>query len=206
MADKQESFSAADEIQTSLVRARDLIVQIIDGVSNSPSTASSSGNILPIAPLQSEQQRVSHVSGNNTNLHNRAVDWVEEHRRLFGFSGQSIRCTTSQTGGKRSRGKGGKNGKSAKQPKVATWTHAFVCLAKKSQVFLPSPQERFELKSAGLGEKKLTVEIKDKAYEDLYGILLKEFPLLSTAGGIDLMRTGFGARSKTLEVIPVPYG
>ena len=99
-----------------------------------------------------------------------------------------------------------KNGKSAKQPEVATWTHAFVCLTEKSQVFLPSLQERFELKYAALGKKKLTVKIKDKAYEDLYGILLKELSLLSTAGGIDLMHTGFGARSKTLKVIPVPYG
>ena len=79
---KQESFSTADGIQTSLVRARDLIVQIIDGVANSPSTASLSGNILPITPLQNEQQRVSNVSGNSTNLHNRAV---EEHRLLFGY-------------------------------------------------------------------------------------------------------------------------
>ena len=71
---------------------------------------------------------------------------------------------------------------------------------------LPSPQERFELKSAGLGEKKITIQIKDKAYEELYGILLKEFPLLSSAGGIELMQTGFGARSKMLEVIPVPPG
>ena len=128
---KQESFSTADGIQTSLVRARDLIVQIIDGVANSPSIASLSGDILPITPLQNEQQRVPNVSDNNTNLHNRAL---EEHRRLFGFSPQFIGCNTSQTGEKRSRGKGGKYGKSSKLPKVATWTHAFICLAKKSQV------------------------------------------------------------------------
>ncbi|CAB4005082.1 G2 M phase-specific E3 ubiquitin- ligase-like [Paramuricea clavata] len=80
---------------------------------------------------------------------------------------RSIVSSTSQSNGKRSRGKGEKN---------------------------------------GLGEKKITVEIKDKGFEDLYSILLQEFPLLSHAGGIELMRTGFGARSKTLEVIPVPTG
>ena len=111
MADKQETFPAPDEIQTSLVRARDLILQTIDGVSISPLTARSSGNVLPLTPRISEQQRVSNSSGNNTNLHNRALG---EHCRLFGFSGQSIGCNTSQIGGKRSRGKGGKNGKSAK--------------------------------------------------------------------------------------------
>ncbi|CAB4015979.1 G2 M phase-specific E3 ubiquitin- ligase, partial [Paramuricea clavata] len=151
--------------------------------------------------LLSEQQRVN--TPNNTNLHNRAL---EEHRRLFGFSGQLIVSSTSQSNGKRSRGKGGKNGKSAKKPKVATWTHAFVCLAKRTQVLLLTPRERYELKSAGIGEKKITVEIKDKGFEDLYSIPLQEFPLLSHAGGIELMRTGFAARSKTLEVIPVPTG
>jgi hypothetical protein len=216
MADNQQASSAADEIQSSLLQARDLIVQIIDGVSNSPSTANTStANTSTVrtpntstaysstvrTPLLSEQQRVN--TPNNTNLHNRAL---EEHRRLFGFSGQSIVSSTLQSHGKRSRGKGGKNGKSAKKPKVATWTHAFVCLAKRTQVLLLTPRERYELKSAGLGEKKITVEIKDKGFEDLYGILLQEFPLLSHAGGIELMRTGFAARSKTLEVIPVPNG
>ena len=86
------------------------------------------------------------------------------------------------------------------------WTHAFVCLRKKSQFCLPSPQERYELKCTGLGEKKITIEMENKGFEELYRVLLEEFPLLSNAGGIDLMRTGFGPNSKTLEVIPVPHG
>ena len=140
-----------------------------------------------------------------TNFHNRAL---EEHRRLFGFSAQSIGSYATSSSGKRNRGKTGKTsgGKGAKKPKVATWTHAFMCLAKKSQVSLPSPQERYKLKCVGLGEKKITVEVKDSGFEELYNTLLDEFPLLEDVGGIELMRTGFGSKNKTLEVIPTPYG
>ena len=40
----------------------------------------------------------------------------------------------------------------------------------------------------------------------MYGILLRELPLLLNAGRVELMQTGFGAKSKTLDVIPVPHG
>ena len=86
--------------------------------------------------------------------------------------------------------------------KIATWTHSFVCLSKKSQFFLPTPQERYQLKCAGLGEKKITIEVDGKGFDTLYEILLEQL----NAGGIDLLRTGFGSKSKTLEVIPVPPG
>ena len=135
MVDQQESVSSSlsviDEIQSLLVHARDIIVQIIHGVSNLQSTGSSSRNILPITPLQSEQQRVPNVSGyiNINNLHNRAL---EEHRRLFGFSGQSVGSSWSQTSGKRIRGKGVMNRKVQSNPKLLL-AHTFVFLTKKGR-------------------------------------------------------------------------
>ena len=90
--------------------------------------------------------------------------------------------------------------------KGATWTHTFVCLAKKSQACLPSLQERYELSCAGLGEKKISIEIEGNGFDSLYDLLLEQFLLLMNAGGIELMRTGFGSNSKTLNVIPVLAG
>ena len=204
---ENERASASDDIQSSLLQARDIIVQLLDGVANSPQNSSantiSTRAILPTHTTPtSEPENSSNIQ--NQYLHNRAI---VEHRRLFGFSGQSVGNSNIQSSGKRSR-YGGKSGNSAKAKKTkgATWTHAFVCLAKKSHVLLPSPQERYELKSAGLGEKKITIEIHGKGFDDLYKILLEEFPLLLNAGGIELMRTGFGSKSKSLEVIPVPHG
>ena len=201
------SSTSQENIQSSLAQTRDIIVQLIDGVTNSPSFGSCTPVLNP-SPARNGQQRSVSTNVSTpliTNLHNRAL---EEHRRLFGFSAKSIGSYATPSSGKRNRGKTGKTGgcKGAKKPKVATWTHAFVCLAKNSQVSLPSPQERYKLKCVGLGEKKITVEVKDSGFEELYNTLLEEFPLLEDVGGIELMRTGFGSKSKTLEVIPTPYG
>ena len=184
--------TATAEIQSSLVQARDIIVQLLDGVGTLPQnlTDTTSNPTVTRATyvVSNEQERASN---------NRAI---EEHRHLLGFSGQYIGSTT-QSGGKRSR----YGGKSAKKTKGATWTHAFVCLSKKSQFSLPSAQEQYKL-CAGLSEKIITIEVDGKGFDILYQILLEEFPLLSNAGGIELMRTSIGSKSKTLEVIPVPVG
>jgi hypothetical protein len=80
-----------------------------------------------------------------------------------------------------------------------TWTHAFACFPKKGHVLLPSPQERYELKYAGLGEEKITIEIHRKGFDDLYKFFWTNFHCY-------LMRTGFGSKGNSLEVIPVPCG
>ena len=40
-----------------------------------------------------------------------------------------------------------------------TWTHKFVCLAQTDFDHVPSPNEKFMLKCAGLGEKKVTLSL-----------------------------------------------
>ena len=196
------------DIHSSLVQARDIIVQLLNGVTSLPQTDDRANAGLP-RPSESTQspQTQGGMNIHNVNGHERVQNRaIEEHRRLFGFypHSHSVGSGTQSSGGKRSRNKG-KDGKS-KKAKCATWTHAFVCLRKKSQFCLPFPQERYELKCTGLGEKKITIEVENKDFDELYRVLLNEFPLLSHAGGIDLMRTGFGANSKTLEVVPVPHG
>ena len=209
MAENNEGDTPrATEIHSSLVQARDIIVQLLDGVGTSPQNPAVVNNNNPVArgtagpaaftysvPHGRPVERSPQAPSNNRVL--------EEHRRLFGFSGQNIgERSYARSSAKRSKS-GGKN---AKITKRATWTHAFVCLSKKRQIYLPSPKERYELKCAGLGEKKISIEIDGTGFEKLYRLLLEEFPLLSNAGGIELMRTGFGQKSKTLEVIPVPFG
>ncbi len=184
-------------IHSSLVRARDIIVQLLAGVATTQQPTTPTTNSQPVATATNTvpNEPYSTVS---TPSNNRAI---EEHRRLFGFSGHSVGIN-AQSSGKRSR----HGGKSGKKMKIATWTHSFVCLSKKSQFFLPTPQERYQLKCAGLGEKKITIEVDGKGFDTLYEVLLEQFPPLLNAGGIDLLRTGFGSKSKTLEVIPVPPG
>ena len=65
---------------------------------------------------------------------------IDEHRHLFGLSGHSVGINV-QSSGKQNRN-GGKN---VKKMKIATWTHSFVCLSKKSQFSLPTPQERYKM-------------------------------------------------------------
>ena len=191
MAEGQKGSSSActGEIHSSLVQARDIIVQLLNGVASSPQTQANAILPRPTEPAESAQNMQPSVTSVtrpvNMNIHNNGHRQgqdraIEEHRRLFGFS---VGTGTKSTSGKQSRNKG----KSSKRAKCATWTHAFVCLRKKSQFCLPSPQERYELKCTGLGEKKITIEMENKGFEELYRVLLEEFPLLSNAGGIDLM-------------------
>ena len=99
---ENERASASDDIQSSLLQARDIIVQLLDGVANSPQNSSantiSTRAILPTHTTPtSEPENSSNIQ--NQYLHNRAI---EEHRRLFGFSGQSVGNSNIQSSGKRS--------------------------------------------------------------------------------------------------------
>ena len=187
------SKEANSAIHSSLVRARDIIVQLLNGVATTQQSTTPTTNSQLVAMATNAVPNEPYNASNN-----RAID---EHRRLFGFSGHSVGINV-QSSVKRNR----HGGKSTKKMKIATWTRSFVCLSKKSQFSLPTPQERYELKCAGLGEKKITIEVDGKGFDTLYKVLQEQFPPLSNAGGIDLLRTGFGSKSKTLEVIPVPPG
>jgi hypothetical protein len=123
--------------------------------------------------MPSESENSSNIQNQHFHTGHRAI---EEHRRLFGFSGQSVGNSNIRSSGKRSR-YGGKSGNSAKAKttKGVTWTHAFACLPKKGHVLLPSPQERYELKYAGLGEEKITIEIHRKGFDDLYKMFWTNF-------------------------------
>ena len=45
-------------------------------------------------------------------------------------------------------------------PKSSMWKHCFVCLGRVGQTMVPDASERIHLLQAGLGEKKLCVDVK----------------------------------------------
>lgn len=143
-SEKVNASPRSEAIQTSLEQARDIIVQLLNGVS--PQNTSELRETHALPRQQNEPERLQY-------LHNRSS--MEEHRRLFGFTaGQTLSSSTSQSRTGKRKLCHARGGKSPKKSKGSTWTHAFVCLSKRLQFLLPSPQERYELKRAGLGEKK----------------------------------------------------
>lgn len=111
---------------------------------------------------------------------------------------------------KRQYGKHSDASNSIKKPKkLQTWSHTFICLARKDQVICPDSDERMALQIAGLGEKKVTFlldvqsgEIRDKIHQ---------FPKLKGGGGFEMLRIAEGGGKSLLEIsIPkngytVPY-
>lgn len=70
---------------------------------------------------------------------------------------------------------------SAKKGKgrYSQWTHKFVCLSRCSQSIIPTtPQEKSQLYVAGLGEKRLTINL-DATPEEFKETLIEAFPKMS---------------------------
>ena len=86
-----------------------------------------------------------------------------------------------------------------KPPPSLTWTHKFVCLADMSSDLLPSSSEKYNLKCAGLGEKKIVFRLNG-SYSHLKEELLQAFPALEKCGGFELTRTD-GPYSRNLAPI-----
>ena len=69
-----------------------------------------------------------------------------------------------------------------------TWTHKFVCLSDCSHDEVPNVSDKFKLKCAGLGEKKIVFRLDGK-YAELKETLFRAYPALEKGGGFELMRT-----------------
>ena len=61
-----------------------------------------------------------------------------------------------------------------------TWTHKFVCLGQTAVESVPNPQDKYTLKQANLGEKKLVFKLNGD-YVHLKEVILQSFPLLLVA-------------------------
>ena len=183
---------------SSLEKCKDLLQEVINELRNTPegrssneapkipSTAGGAGGDVPSSSSGASAPPPSRV---NSSIH-------EEHRRLFGYNPRfnPYNRSTRRSGQKRAVKAGPK--------KVQTWTRQFVCLAKREQTSPPQLWEYSRLQAAGLGQKKITLDLDDTPLD--VDLKLKEaFPKLEDAGGYCMMRTGQGAR--TLMVISGPY-
>ncbi len=64
-----------------------------------------------------------------------------------------------------------------------TWMHKFVCLGQSTVELVPTPQDKYTLKTAELGEKKLVFKLSG-SYAHLKEVIVQAFPLLEKAGGL----------------------
>ena len=78
--------------------------------------------------------------------------------------------------------------KTRKQSKSDTWMAKFVCLANKDQTSAPlSVTDKIDLIEAGLGEKKIQIDL-NYATMQFQSKILNEFPKLDDAGGFELLQ------------------
>ena len=82
-----------------------------------------------------------------------------------------------------------------------TWTHKFVCLGQTDTENIPNPQDKYTLKTAGLGEKKLVFKLNGN-YAHIKEIILEAFPLLEKGGGFELSRTSGPYSRKLMPIDP----
>lgn len=94
-------------------------------------------------------------------------------------------------------------GSQKKRKSLPIWTHSFVCLCSTQANTPPDSQERARLQIAGLGEKKISLNIYADAH-DVYDELMFQFPKLSDGGGFELLRINDRGGAKMLEVINAP--
>lgn len=111
-----------------------------------------------------------------------AATALSERLALF-----SRRSSSSRRGGR-----GGKRKLSSRR----TWTVSFVCLASRHQSRIPSSTEKQVLFHAGLGLKKIKLDLEDKEQDVLEKVTcgdrgddgeIKGFPQLKESGGFEIM-------------------
>lgn len=149
--------------ESTLEKCKALLQEVVTELNSSPS------NSEGIAP------RPAVASTDST--HN-------EHRRLFGFQysgGGRGRYNPFSRGGPRPL----KAPKAKRQP---TWTRTFVCLPNKSDAFPPTFAEYARLKKAGLGDRKMMLNL-DYGPLEVDQKLKESFPKLEDLGEYSLLRT-----------------
>ena len=179
-------FIPAMTARDRLERRKNLLEQVVseleDNSSTSPATPRSTNSAISCsASLSVEPSPSTSTSASST----KTVSIHEEHRRLFGFNSRGRRYSPfSQAGSGGFRNRASTN-RLFKKP---TWTRNFVCLASSEAVCPPNSTQYQDLRKAGLGEQKITLNTTDGPLE--LDLKLKEkFPKLEKSGGYSLMRT-----------------
>lgn len=111
-----------------------------------------------------------------------------------------------RSGSSRRGGRGGKRKLSSRR----TWTVSFVCLASRHQSRIPSSAEKQVLFHAGLGMKKIKLDLEDNEQDVLEKVTcgdkgedgeVKGFPQLKESGGFEIMYCVSGVK----ELNPLNY-
>lgn len=174
----------------SLTKARDLLLQAVESLQESSSTAVvASGASGSTTRREVSVGIASGASGSTTRPEVR-----NERNKLFNFGYRKRSLGTSSRGAKPPK---------SKKKRLNTWMHDFVCLSSKSAAKPPSPFAAGELLRGGLGRKQLILFPGDQAME-LHAEIINAFPMLKDGGGYDLLRLGDGTDRNTLCVIPQP--
>ena len=168
-------FIPAMTARDRLERCKNLLEQVVseleDNSSTSPATPRSTNSAISCsASLSVEPSPSTSTSASST----KTVSIHEEHRRLFGFNSRGRRYSPfSQAGSGGFRNRASTN-RLFKKP---TWTRNFVCLASSEAVCPLNSTQYQDLRKAGLGEQKITLNITDGPLE--IDLKLKEkFPKL----------------------------
>ena len=132
----------------------------------------------------------SNISANNNpTTHNRAAQVRAERSMLF-----------RPTGWRRARGAGAAGGRRysiATKTKPRPWTGNFMCLANKFSTRIPNAEEKDLLTKAGLGYKKIKLDLEDSEEDVCKKLTSNEktsdgdimgFPKLKEAGGFEIMK------------------
>ena len=77
-----------------------------------------------------------------------------------------------------------------------------MCLASPKQLFVPDSGERAILQTAGLGEKRIALDLHSEGWE-IYEELQFNFPKLKEAGGFELLRVP-ECGGKSLQMVAMP--
>ena len=176
--------NAANTSVSTLEKCKALLQEVVTELNSS----SSNSEAIAPRPAVTCTAASSQVSDS---IHN-------EHWRLFGFQyrgGGCGRYNPFSKGGTRPL-------KSSKAKRQATWTKTFVCLPNKCDAFLPTFAEYAWLKKAGLGDRKIILNL-DYGPLEVDQKLKETFPKLEDSGGYFLLRTPeHGCRNLTLTKGP----
>lgn len=118
---------------------------------------------------------------------------TEEHRRVFNYMPSTRSSTVPQF--KRKKGKG----KTPYKP----CTFKFFCLGKTDDISPPQTVAgKAFLSNCGLGPASLVVDLNG---ESVHEALLERFPVLSSAGGYELLLYQRGGAEQGFHKIPMPH-
>lgn len=179
---------------STLEKCKNLLEEVVSELSSSPASTSSPNSVGTPGTSGTSSLTSSSVAAKPQPTSVSSVQ--DEHRRLFGFNPRA-KARYHPYSQRRQRNN------QPKPKRVSSWTRNFVCLSKTNATSPPTASEYFHLRNAGLGERKITLDLPDGALD--VDLKLKEiFPKLENSGGYSLMRT-FERGLRTLTNINGPY-